>query len=404
MPLWPGQDALAEAAAEGWQTPIPISREAGLPAFPVHVLPPWLGEYVATLAVATQTPVDLPAILAIGALSTAAGGRVWVQVRRGWVEPLNLYLSVAMDPGNRKTPVFQAITAPLWEVDRELARAMTAEIVEAAARRNVAETAAAAVAREAATARANDKDEKLKAAVVAAALAESIAVPAHPRLLADDATPEALASLMAAQGGRIAVLSDEGGVFDLIAGRYNNGQPNLDLYLKAWSGTSYLVDRKGRPPEVIDRPALTMALAVQPDVLRTIAGRSGFRGRGLLPRFLYALPASPLGRRIVDPPTVPDEIERPYRDNLAALVRSLATVQPDAPLPLDVSAAALLHDFQSELEPRLAPTGDLASIADWASKLAGQLVRVAALIHLAAHLADGWYRPSTPTPWAPPSS
>ena len=44
-----------------------------------------------------------------------------------------------------------------------------------------------------------------------------------PRLVADDITPEAAASLLAEQGGRLAIISAEGGIFDIIAGRYSNG-------------------------------------------------------------------------------------------------------------------------------------------------------------------------------------
>ena len=308
---------------EAWPEPVAFGADLPLPEFPVRILPDWAASFASSLATGTQTPVDLTGMLVLGALAAAAGGRVRVQVRPRWAEPLNLYISVAMPPGNRKSPVFQAVTAPLWAVDRELAAAAVVAITEGNARKAVAEAAAATAAREAAAAKGKEQEEKLAAALAAANAAAEVTVPVAPRLLADDATPEALASLMAAQGGRVAVLSDEGGVFDLMAGRYSNG-PNLDLYLKGWSGTPHRVDRKGRPAEFIAHPALTMALAVQPDVLRSIASQPGFRGRGLIARFLYAVPQSPLGHRLIDPPAVPDDDQAAYADNLAALVRSLA--------------------------------------------------------------------------------
>jgi hypothetical protein len=376
-----------------WEQPIALAREATLPVFPVHVFPDWLADFVTAEAVATQTPLDLPGMLALAALATAAGGRARVEPSAGWSEPTNLYQAVAMAPGNRKSPVYSAMAAPLWAVDQTMAQASLRDIVDATARKDVANTAAAVAAREAANAKADQADAKMADAIAAAEMAEAITVPVQPRLLADDATPEALASLMAAQGGRIAVLSDEGGVFDLMAGRYSNGLANLDLYLKAWSGTPHRVDRKGRAAEFIARPALTMGLAVQPDVLRAIATRPGFRGRGLLARFLYSLPVSPLGRRAIDPPPVPAGIMHTYDMNLSALVRSLAEWTDPVVLVPDDDAKVLLQAFQSDLEPRLGPDGDLAHIADWASKLAGQLVRVAGLIHLATHLRDGWRKP-----------
>ena len=71
----------------------------------------------------------------------------------------------------------------------------------------------------------------------AAQIADGIEVPPIPRLLADDITPEAAASLLAEQGGPLAIISAEGGIFDIIAGRYSSKAiPNMDLWLKAQLG------------------------------------------------------------------------------------------------------------------------------------------------------------------------
>ena len=91
-------------------------------------------------------------------------------------------------------------------------------------------------------------------------MAEAITVPTVPRILADDVTPEALASLMASQKGRLALISAEGGPFDGMAGRYSK-LPNLDIYLKGHAGDPVRVDRQGRKPEFIERPALTIGVA-----------------------------------------------------------------------------------------------------------------------------------------------
>jgi hypothetical protein len=80
-------------------------------------------------------------------------------------------------------------------------------------------------------------------------------VPPLPRWLVDDATPEALAGLLATYG-RIALLSPEGDVFDQMAGRYNQQVgPNLGVYLKGHAGDLLRVDRRGRPPEYVERPS-----------------------------------------------------------------------------------------------------------------------------------------------------
>src|SRR5262249_1024142 len=85
-------------------------------------------------------------------------------------------------------------------------------------------------------------------------------VPLAPRLWTQDVTPEKLGMLMADHGERIAIISDEGGIFDILAGRYSRGVPNLDLFLQSHAGAPYRVDRANRPSVVMQRPALTMVL------------------------------------------------------------------------------------------------------------------------------------------------
>jgi putative DNA primase/helicase len=92
-------------------------------------------------------------------------------------------------------------------------------------------------------------------------------IPVIPRIWVQDVTPEQLGVVMAEQGERIALLSDEGGIFDMLAGRYSKGIPNLDLFLQAHAGASVRVDRGSSPPILMRHPALTVAISPQPDVL-----------------------------------------------------------------------------------------------------------------------------------------
>jgi hypothetical protein len=82
-------------------------------------------------------------------------------------------------------------------------------------------------------------------------------------------------------------MSAEGDVFDLMAGRYSaKTTSNFGVYLKGHAGDPLRVDRVGRPPEFVLQPALTVGLAVQPDVIPGgLRQKPEFRGRGLLARF-----------------------------------------------------------------------------------------------------------------------
>ena len=194
----------------------------------------------------------------------------------------------------------------------------------------------------------------------------------------------------------MAVLSAEGDLFDIMSGRYSrDGQvPNLGVFLKGHAGDLLLVDRKGREPERIEQPALTIVVTIQPQVLLDIARRPVLRGRGLLARVLYCLPPDTVGYRRIEVDTVPDDVRAAWHRQVKSLALSLAEWTDPAVLMLTPEARKLLAEYQEEIEPRLrASGGDLADLRDWASKLAGATVRLAGLLHLAAHLKDGYQRP-----------
>jgi Protein of unknown function (DUF3987) len=117
----------------------------------------------------------------------------------------------------------------------------------------------------------------------------------------------------------------------------------------------------------------------------------------LLARFLYSLPESLVGSRQAGAPPAPPAVADRYTLELHALAASLATPagnEGPALLALDREAAELLLGFERDLEPRLAAgSGGLAHLAGWAAKLAGATCRLAALLHLAEHLRDGWAQP-----------
>jgi replicative DNA helicase len=89
-------------------------------------------------------------------------------------------------------------------------------------------------------------------------------------------------------------------------------------------------------------------------------------------------------------------VERTYADTLQAMVLTLAELDQPHTITLTPEARDVLAELQEWLEPRLDPQrGQFAAITDWASKLAGAVVRVAALLHLADTLRTGYARPIT---------
>ncbi|WP_432882584.1 YfjI family protein [Kribbella sp. CA-245084] len=392
----PQRDFPQPAAVQGWDgPPVPLKTKRLVRPFPVQVFPGWLADQVNAVAEATQTPVDMAASVALACLSTAAGGKVLVRVTRSWVEQVNLYTVTALPPGSRKSPVFRAMTAPLADAEDALREIAAGQRVEAELAARVAFARAEDLAKKAERATANPR-EALADATEAAKEAAGIVVPELPRLTTDDVTPESCVSLLATHGGRMAVLSAEGDVFATLTGTRYSAQPNLGVFLKGHAGDKLQVDRKGRESETVERPALTLGVTTQPGTLAGLAAQAGFRDRGVLARILYSLPPNTVGNRNNEAEPVSEHTETTYRDTLKTLVLVLADHDTPHQLDLDPEAGQVLLDFQNWLEPRLHPqTGQLAGITDWASKLAGAVVRLAALLHVAHNLHHGYARPIT---------
>jgi hypothetical protein len=367
-----------------WDTPSPLARHADLPRFPAERLPTWIADFVLAESEATQTPVDMAAMFVLAALGTVAAGRVQVEPEPGWQEGLNLFIAVAMEPGSRKSAVHRDVIAPIVAYEKLLVDQAAPDIAEQASIRRIAEQALAKAERAAAVAK--NSETRLAAEADARRLAEALDrldVPAPPRLFTSDVTAEKLASLLFENGGRIAVLSAEGGIFDLMAGRYSAGVTNIDVYLQGHAGDPIRVDRRGRPTEFVDRPALTVGLAIQPYVLSKIGRVADFRGRGLLDRFVYSIPLGNVGyRRTVTTP-VPAPVRSRYDSSIRALAAWCDQYADPVTLQLSPQATALFRGFRDQLEPRRRPDADLGHIQGWSSKLDGAVARVAGLLQLA---------------------
>jgi len=363
----------------GWGEPQPIDEIDRIPLPPSPGrFPAPLWTFVDAVAESRQVPRDMVFLLILSILSTSSGGRWRAVIGPDWTETLALMTVVSMPSGSLKSPTVKAVAAPLYELQRELMDAAKPRISEAAALRDLRLAEVERIKRKAG--RGNVAEAALLDAVRAV---DAITVPAVPQLLADDVTPETLGVLMGEQGGRMGVISPEGGLFAILAGRYSNGTPNLDLVLKSWSGDPVRVDRLSRDPLMLDEPFLSIGVTVQPDIIEGLAETRQFRGTGLLARFFFALPTTLMGHRNLDPEPVPPNVAADYGGRVDALARAALARRHITNLGLTPAARDAFQAFRADHEPTLDPAGGaLSEIADWGSKLPGQLVRIAALLTL----------------------
>lgn len=382
-----------EADAE-WPEPIPLGSETEPTPFPLAALPMWLREWAEAEAEATQTPVDMAAMLALAVLATACQRCMVVRALDGWTEPLCIYVVTALPPGNRKSAVMHDVTEPLAAYERDEACRLARDIVDsedtlAATRKRLERAIQSAASAQGPERLASDQNMHDARAELTAA---ERGVVRAPRLTCGDTTQEGLARLLAQHDECMSMIDAEGcGPLAIMAGRYTDGQSVIDLYLRAHAGDQYRCDRKGSDPIALTRPRLTMALTIQPDVLRQLGERREMRGLGLLARILWCVPESTVGRRCARPEPMPERVRDAYARHVRMLLE-LSRREDGDPHTLRLAAAAdaELRTLIEHLEPQLGPGGQLQHMADAAAKLAGAVMRLAGLLHAAEHLIAPW--------------
>jgi hypothetical protein len=339
------------------------------------------------VAGSTETPPDLAFSYAIGVLSCATRDCWIARIKVDWMEILAPWQLVLLPSGNLKTAVANMVMAPLVLCEIALVEQHKAEHAGLQARYDIAKDRATAAKKAA----VNDPT-LTEEAVTLAKEAEALKQPPRPRLYMTDVTPEAAEDKCAEQGGTLSVFSTEGAYLQNIKGRYNDGQVNTSFANDANSGSPTRAGRIGRGETIIPRPFLELCLSLQNDVARGLAD-GGLDGSGFMGRFFFSVPQSLLGSRTFDGAPVPpaasarwaERVEGIFNQATVSLLSVESSVDTRTELLLNPQAWDVLQAFRKNLEGRQKPDGDLADgaiFSGWASKLPGNLTRIAALFAL----------------------
>jgi putative DNA primase/helicase len=375
----------APATDGEWPDPM-IPGAMNTPEIPASLLPSWVGDMALAVADSTQTPPAMAVMLVLAVLATVLQRRYEVKPYGeddDYSEPVSLWILIAMASGSRKTAVIKALTEVLMHWEKLERDRLRREIVSVNAARAVAKKRIEKLVRDASSADDDAARQRIRLEIER----EEEGTPAEihaPKLFTGDTTAETLQGMLVKHGERMAVLTDEGGIFLVMAGLYSGGNASLDVFLQAHAGSPVRVDRADREA-YLESPAMSFGLALQPGILFDVASGRRFRDSGLLARFLYAMPASNVGKRDVRRRVpIPRAVREAYEAGIFGLLDKRPLV-PGKPvmLPFSDPARELWLDFAEEIERSHGEGGRLESISDWTSMLPGAAARMAGLIELA---------------------
>ena len=366
-----------------WEEISPLDDVDELPSISPELIPPVLRDYCLSCSTHYQTAFEMPLFCALSCLATAVQGKYQVELKKGYIEPLNIYTIITAEPSELKSPTLKALKQALEEWEEEQNTREKENIQSIISENKTLEKLIEGK---------RAKAYKIKDIATLKELSQEIIilekklidVPHYTRLFADDVTPESLAVILENQKGKLTIAEAEGGFFSILAGRYSKGVPNLDLILKAYNGENVRIDRKGHDPILIKNPCLTLLFLIQPYLLKNRENGEAFKGRGLDSRFLYVIPISKVGYRNFESEPINETYSQKYSDTMKHFLNMPLIDNEPYTLSMTEEAFKLYAAFMNTLEEAMREGHELENMRDWAGKK-GTLARIAGLLHCATY-------------------
>lgn len=371
---------------------VPIEPEFVTPEWESWWLPEPVGRWVDACSSAYGVPKAMAIAAAMCAACTVLQGKVSVQVKPGWVEPLSLYWLVFSPTGSRKSALLKAATAPVRALQDSRRRELEPEIRSKSNEKARLEQQIArmrrAVKAHSYTEGAQEHLQQLRE--LEHQHAETV-VPMPPRWLYDDINPTMVPRKLGysqdAEGiARIAILDAEGTFLANLLGRHS-GHVNVDPLLKGYMGEPIDMVRavhgsKDTQDIHLDAAHLTLLLLVQPHYLDEIRAKPELSSNGLLGRCLMSHLRHSSEPMPWSAPEVPQDVQQGYADWIA----TLEGIAPGTVWQMPASVHPELRELHDRLEQdRLADAGAVG----FTVRSLGRICRVIAITELADTMTRG---------------
>lgn len=374
--------------------PLPLSAECPPEPYPLDVLPKDLQNAIREVQDYTQANTALVANNALGALALACQGLAKVCIDENLIQPINLYLLTIAAPNERKTSIENYFLSSLKCYEHDQCRVLEPKWEQYRTDKESFEAKIKGIKQSIQKLSKEGEPTQEEEQRLLALEKERPQQPMFVKMRYNDTNQPALLHGLATKYPTAAIMTSEGGAFFGGASFASDSTlSSFSMFNELWSGSTIQIDRKGEGSTNLTDVALSLNVAVQPDVLENFVNRtrSIVRGSGFFARCLFANPFSTIGYRPYKAPPDNMVLTNTFNNRLSELLKE----QPDrisengtlerALIGLSEEAKHVWITFNNEVEQAQQFGGDWEEISDIAGKAANNAARIACLFHLLDH-------------------
>lgn len=357
--------------------------------FPLQAFPLCIREVILDINECTQAPIPLIASSVISAMSLSCQGLINVKVNQMAPFPVSLFLLVIANSGERKTTVDKMVMKPFYQHDLDSLRTFEQEKINYLLEMKVWEQKEKAILNQVRkkTNQGQSTEEQLEKLKILQI--DKPIQPKYHRYIYNNVTPEALQIGMYNHYPYIGLIADEGAnILDRPV------MKDLSFINSMWDGADFRIDRKTTPSFMIEDGRITLSVMVQRKPFDLYLKRQGdkARGSGFFARCLVVHIDDYLttqGERFIRDSSNNKEYLDDFHLRISQLLAENKTrkkTDSKSSLLLDDSAQYAWEEIYDDIENKLRPKEEYANMKDFASKLANNIARLAAVF---SYFIDG---------------
>ncbi len=285
--------------------------------FPIDIFPNTIQNYILECHKTLNSSIDYMGCSFMWMSSVIIGNSMQIQVKNGWRETTNLWISVVGKAGLGKTPSISNIINPLMKANNNEVKQYIKLNDKYLHYKSL------------------DKEEQK--------LTEEIKKPFKTQFIVNDITLEALVDLHEESDNSVGVFKDELAGWFKDMNKYRAGS-DLEFWLSSWSGKSVSLNRKTSKSAFVEKPLIPVLGGIQPSILNIFYTEEN-KDNGFIDRMLLSFPD--LEIEVYNDNEMSDEILEWYH---ACIINFYDSVKKQL----------IVRDIDHEIQPKVAHYSDEA--------------------------------------------